>query len=1019
MALTPEKWTEVKELFEAALEHPSEERSSFLRRTCTEETIFCEVERLLANHTDGSMLRIGPLGNAIATDVSNNSQTFSAGQTVASRFKVIQFLARGGMGEVYEAEDLEFRQPVALKTIRPEVVSTPHALERFKREVQLAKKVTHANVCRIFDLFRHAASADTTILLVSMELLRGETLAEYLRRVGRLSIAEAVSIALQMANGLGAAHEMGILHRDFKPGNVVLVEGKKGIRAVITDFGLALQPDDDAKSSGVITTTVHFGTPAYMSPEQVEGRRLTPASDVYSLGLVLYEMVTGARPFEDSTPLSSAVRRLQQTPAPPRTLVPDLDRKWDTMILRCLERTPDSRFATADNVANAIKSDTPLLIPKKRGKVFLAVSGCVIALILIALAWTYYRSHRQTHVLTDKDTIVLADFANSTGDAVFDDTLKTALAVSLRQSPFLDIISDNKVAATLRLMARPGNTPLTPDVAREVCQRAASKAYIAGSIAALGKQYVLKLEAVNCTNGDLFAEEQATATAKEKVLGELGKSSSRLRRQLGESLLTVQKYDVPLSEATTSSLDALKAYSLGAKVDHERGPAGAVFYHQRAIELDPNFAMGYSALGSDYFNLGQLERASEYHAKAFQLRQHASERERLQIAALFYKDVTGELDKAAQTYEEEIDSYPRNLPARKNLGVVYSSEGQYEKAREIFGDTQHLAPDNVGAYDDFANCLLALQHFDEAQQIIRQAETRKLDDSSLHNTRYALAFLAADSAAMAEQLRWYAGRPEEYYGLSLAANTEAYAGHFRKARELSMQSMDSAARHDSKENGAIALEDAALRDAAAGNAMDATREAARGLKAASATQGVQAEAALAYAMVGDTARAESLAQNLDKRYPLDTQMQALWLPAIRAQLALNRRDAALALNTLQAASAIEFGNIAFAANISCLYPTYLRGEAYLAAGEGKEAVGEFQKILDHGGLIWNCWTGALAHLGAARANALEARTSKEADADAARARAISAYKSFLTLWKDADPETPILKEAKAEYGKLQ
>jgi tetratricopeptide (TPR) repeat protein len=582
------------------------------------------------------------------------------------------------------------------------------------------------------------------------------------------------------------------------------------------------------------------------------------------------------------------------------------------------------------------------------------------------------------------------------------------------------VLSDSEVAKTLQQMTRPASTKLTPEVARDLCQRVGSKAYLDGSIGNLGSEYVLGLKAVNCQSGDTLAQEQVTAASKEKVLDALGEAASKLRGELGESLATVQKFDVPLEQATTSSLDALKAYSLGRKTGNEKGTAAALPNFQRAIEFDPNFAMGYSGVGVDYAILGELRRASEYFTKAFQLREHASEREKLVITADYYSRVTGELDKAAQTYQEEIESYPREGAGYNGLGVTYDQQGQYTKAAEIIRQSTRLPPDYVRSYVRLANSALALQRFDEVRQIIHEAQARKLDDFVMHSALYALAFLGADSAVMAEQQRWYAGNPEyENFGLALASDTEAYGGHLGKALELSKQAVDSAIRADNKESGAIWQAIAAQREAAYGNATEARKSAAEALKLAPTSQSVESEAALAFAMAGDTARAESLAQDLGKRLPLDTQMQSLWLPAIQAQLALDRRNPAVALNALQAASPIELGQIAFVNNLSCLYPTYIRGEAYLAAGQGKEAAAEFQKILDHSGIVWNCWTGALAHLGVARANALQSRTSQGADADAARVRALAAYKDFLTLWKDADPDIPILKQAKAEYARLQ
>jgi tetratricopeptide (TPR) repeat protein len=631
----------------------------------------------------------------------------------------------------------------------------------------------------------------------------------------------------------------------------------------------------------------------------------------------------------------------------------------------------------------------------------------------------YYRSH-QAKELTDKDTIVLADFANSTGDPVFDDTLRQALTVALNQSPFLNVLAENKLAATLKLMARPVNSPLTPEVARELCQRAGSKAYIAGSIANLGSEYVLGLKAVNCQSGDVLAQEQVTAAAKEKVLDAVGQAAAKLRGKLGESLTSVQKFDVPLAEATTSSIEALKAFSLGDKAVREKGNAAGLPYFQRAIQLDPNFAGAYRAVGNAYYGMSELERASEYFTKAFELREHASEREKLAIAGSYYNIVTGEQDKAAKVYQEQIESYPRYGNPYNSLGNVYATLGQNEKAIEAYRQSIRLNPDNSLPLGNLANSLLALQQLDEARQTIQQAQARKRDDLSLRSALYALAFLKADSSAMAEQQKWFAGQPDsENAGLSLESDTEAYSGHLGKARELTKRSVDSAVHADSKESGAIWHENASLREAAFGNLTEAKQAAAEGLKLAPTSQSVGVEAALAYAMAGDTARAESIAQDLNKRFPLDTQLQSLWLPAIRAQVALDRKNPAAAIESLQAAIPIESGSIPFGANISCLYHTYIRGEAYLAAGQGKPAAAEFQKILDHNGMVWNCWTGALAHLGLARAYAMESKSSQGADADAARTRALTAYKDFFALWKDADPDIPVLKQAKAEYAKLQ
>ena len=577
------------------------------------------------------------------------------------------------------------------------------------------------------------------------------------------------------------------------------------------------------------------------------------------------------------------------------------------------------------------------------------------------------------------------------------------------------------MVATLKLMTRPPDTRLTPDVARELCMRADSTAYVAGSIARLGSEYVIGLKAVNCRTGDPLAQEQVTANGKEKVLNAVGDAAAKLRGQLGESLVTVQKFDVPLSEATTSSLEALQAYSMGRKIYGEKGADAALVYHERAIQLDPNFATGYAAVAAGYGSLGELGRANEYFTKAFELREHASEQERLIITGRYYLNVTGELDKAEQANQQLIENYPRYPNGYFDLGTVYGFQGKYEKAVEVLRQAQQLAPERIGPYANLANFLLALQRLDEARETIREAQKRKHDEFILHDALYGLAFLAADSSARAQEQQWFADHAaSENFGISLDSDSEAYAGHLGKARERTRQAVDSAIQADSKETGAIWWENAALREAEFGDSSKAKQAATEGLKLYPASQGVQVEAALAYAMAGDTVRAQSLAQNLKQRYSLNTQAQSLWLPAIHGQVALTRKAPTEAIEYLQRASPpIEYGQIDFISQISCLYPTYIRGQAYLAAGQGKEAAGEFQKILDHSGVVWNCWTGALARLGVARANALQARTSQGADADAARVRALAAYKAFLTLWNDADPDIPIYKQAKAECAKLQ
>jgi len=616
--------------------------------------------------------------------------------------------------------------------------------------------------------------------------------------------------------------------------------------------------------------------------------------------------------------------------------------------------------------------------------------------------------------LSDRDVVVLADFANTTSDPVFGDALKQALSVALRESPFLNVLSDSRVAATLKLMTRPPATPLTHDVAKEVCLRAGSKAFVAGSIAPLGNQFVIGLQAIDCRRGDTLAESQATADSKEKALDALGDAAAQLRSELGESLSTLQKFDVPLMQATTSSLEALQAMSQGNIAARDKGAVAALPYDLRAIEFDPQCAMCNRVVGADYSSLGEVDRSREYFTKAFELRERTSEKERLVISAEYYRNVTGELDKSLQVYQEWIESYPRDGAAYVSLGIVNAALGEYDKSVEYGRKTMEMSPDSVYSYANLANELMGQQQLDEARKIIQMAHAKNLDDYILHNAAYGLAFEAHDRKGMAEQVQYFLSHgPVEDFAYSLDSDTAAYSGKLHEARDLTKHAVEAAIHVDNKENGSVWQANAALREANFGNYAEAAKYAAEAQKLSPKSPDIAAEVALVAAISGDATRAQSIADYLTKRMPLDVRMQKIWLPAITAQIALDRRDPAAAVEHLHPPRNVDFGAIPFLANLSCLYPNYVRAQALLAHGEADAAASEFQVVIDRSGLVWNCSTGAMARLGVARAYALKARTDPSA-----KAKARSAYDDFLALWKDADADVPVLKQAREEYAKL-
>ena len=959
-----------------------------------------------------------------------------------SHYRVLDMLGGGGMGE-----DLKLGRRVALKFLPEELADDMAAMQRFELEARSASSLNHPNICTIYEVQEHEGRP-----FIAMELLEGKTLSDFIAHahIPGTDAKEAFrpeqlfDIAVQIAQGLTAAHQRGIIHRDIKPANIYVSHSGQvkildfGLAKLLTSEGLELTtstlPRTGAQGSDLSLSFPGqaLGTAAYMSPEQVRGENVDFRTDLFSFGSVLYEVATGVQAFTGGSVPEVHRAIVDSVPVPVRKLNPAVPPQLEKIISAAMEKDRTLRCQSAaamlaelktlqqsspSAVPVAMPSGTTRLLGKSRWRVILL--ACLAIVAAVSLAITFYYRQRKSAQITEQDTIVLADFANGTGDATFDDTLKDALRLSLRQSPFLNLLSERKVSQALTLMTRPADTPLTPEIARDVCRRVGSKAYLAGAIATLNGEYVIGLKAVNCASGETLAQEQVTAENKKKVLEALSEAASKIRERLGESLATVAKFDVPLNQ-TTSSLEALKAYNLGMKVT-DRDQAVGVNHFLRAIQIDPDFAMAYLGAAVTYSNQNQSARATEYFTKAFQLRDHADPREKLEIESLYYAIVTGELEKAAQIYQKTIESYPKSPAPYGNLSVFYSLQGRYEKAEQLARQVLQIAPAFGGeAYQGIAEDLIALQRFDEAHQILKAALDRKLDIDGIHKNLYVLGFLEGNTSALAEQTAWLEGKPEyENLSFSLRSDTEAYAGRLSKARELTRRAADSAARADNKEAGAAWLTGAALREALFGNELQARQYAAKALKTAPTSQQVEVEGALALAMANDSARAQVLTQNLKTRYPLHTLVQSRWLPTIESELALGKGKPAEAIELLKTAAPTELGSGGYASSNSCMYPVYIRGQAYLAQSDGRAAAGEFQKILEHNGVVWNCPTGALARLGLARANALQSRTAQGVSADAARSRALTAYQDFFGLWTGADRDIPVLKQAKAEYAKLQ